>query len=298
MEMNIIPAGELKRSVLLQTLIDQADGRIVVKDINNVYHFNATFRNAGLLKKALDTLPERYTSLIEKERELILDIYEKIFDHQSFTGRSGTFYGYEGLGSIYWHMVSKLLLAVCETYYRADDTGSNAELLGRLAAHYYEVRAGIGLNKDPGVYGAFPTDPYSHTPGNKGAQQPGMTGQVKEDIIARWGELGLLVREGCIRFHPVLLRREEFLTSPQEFFYLDVSGVRKSMLLEKDTLAFTYCQLPVKYHLSEEQKIVLHFNDGKEVLLRGHNMDPLQSARVFNRSGEIVQMDVWLSPGL
>ena len=298
MEMNIIPAGELKRSILLQTLIDQADGRIVVKDINDVYHFNASFRNAGLLQKALDTLPETYTSLIEKERELILDIYEKIFDHQSFTGRSGTFYGYEGLGSIYWHMVSKLLLAVCETYYRAGDTGSNAELLGRLAAHYYEVRAGIGLNKDPGVYGAFPTDPYSHTPGNKGAQQPGMTGQVKEDIIARWGELGLLVREGCIRFHPVLLRREEFLTSPQEFFYQDVSGVQKSMLLEKDTLAFTYCQLPVKYHLSEEQKIVLHFHDGKEVLLRGHNMDPLHSARVFNRSGEIVQMDVWLSPGL
>jgi hypothetical protein len=125
-----------------------------------------------------------------------------------------------------------------------------------------------------------------------------MTGQVKEDIIARWGELGLLVREGCIRFHPVLLRKEEFLTSPQEFFYLDVSGVRKSMLLEKDTLAFTYCQLPVKYHLSEEQKIVLHFNDGKEVLLGGNNMDPLHSARVFNRSGEIVQMDVWLSPDL
>ena len=70
------------------------------------------------------------------------------------------------------------------------------------------------------------------------------------------------------------------------------------MLLEKETLAFTYCQLPVKYHLSEEQKIVLHFHDGKEVLLRGHNMDPLHSAGIFNRSREIIQMDVWLSPGL
>ena len=49
----------------------------------------------------------------------ILDIYEEMFDHQSFTGRSGTFYGYEGLGSIYWHMVSKLLLVVEECFFKA-----------------------------------------------------------------------------------------------------------------------------------------------------------------------------------
>ncbi len=298
LEMNIIPEGEVNRSVLLQTLIDHSDGRIVGKDINNIYHFNTAFRNAGILRRALDKLPEKYFALVDKERDLILDIYEKIFDHQSFTGRSGTFYGYEGLGSIYWHMVSKLLLAVCETYYRAAEDGSKPELLGRLAAHYYEVRAGIGLNKGPDVYGAFPTDPYSHTPGNRGAQQPGMTGQVKEDIIARWGELGVLVREGCISFNPILLRREEFLSSPQEFFYLDVSGVRKSMHLEKDTLAFTYCQLPIKYHLSEEQKIVLHFHNGEERELIGHTMDPEQSALVSSRSGELSQIDVWLLPGL
>jgi len=295
---NIIPVEEQNRSVLLQTLIDQSDARILVKDINNVCHFNSDFRNAGILRNALDKLPEKYSALVEKERGLILDIYEKIFDHQSFTGRSGTFYGYEGLGSIYWHMVSKLLLAVCETYYRAAEDGNSPELLGRLAAHYYEIRAGIGLNKDPEVYGAFPTDPYSHTPGNRGAQQPGMTGQVKEDIIARWGELGLLVRDGCISFHPILLRKEEFLSGPQEFAYLDVSGVRKSMLLEKDTLAFTYCQLPVKYHLSGEQRIVLHFHDGREEQQNGHTIDPVHSAMVFNRSGELTHMDVWLSPGL
>jgi len=298
MDKNIVPVEELNRSVLLQMLTDQSDGRILVKDINNVCHFNAAFRNAGILRKALDKLPEKYSSLVEKERDLILEIYEKIFDHQSFTGRSGTFYGYEGLGSIYWHMVSKLLLAVCETYYRAAEAGSKPELLGRLAAHYYEVRAGIGLNKDPDVYGAFPTDPYSHTPRNRGAQQPGMTGQVKEDIIARWGELGLLVRDGCISFNPILLRKEEFLTAPQEFVYLDVSGVRKSMLLEKDTLAFTYCQLPVKYHLSGEQRIVLHFHDGSEEQLKAHTIDPAHSAMVFNRSGKLTHMDVWLSPGL
>jgi hypothetical protein len=70
------------------------------------------------------------------------------------------------------------------------------------------------------------------------------------------------------------------------------------MLLEKDTLGFTYCQLPVKYHLSGEQRIVLHFHDGSEEQLKGHTIDPAHSAMVFNRSGELTHMDVWLSPGL
>ena len=54
---------------------------------------------------------------------------------------------------------------------------------------------GIGAHKSPVNYGAFPSDPYSHTPAGKGAQQPGMTGQVKEDILSRFGELGLRVKE-------------------------------------------------------------------------------------------------------
>jgi hypothetical protein len=298
MEKNIIPAEEVHRSELIKTLLKQSDNRIVVEDVNGRYHFHTSFKNAGFLQRAIDALPKEYSPLVKKENELILGIYEKVFDHQSFTGRSGTFYGYEGLGSIYWHMVSKLLLAVCETYYRAVEQGASQEMLGRLAAHYYEIRKGIGLNKDPEVYGAFPTDPYSHTPGNRGAQQPGMTGQVKEDIISRWGELGLMIREGTIEFNPGLLRRSEFLSRAREFDFLDVNGVKQKMILEKSSLAFTYCQVPVKYHLSEEQKIMLHFSNGSELQMKGNAIDPLRSAMIFNRSGEIVQVEVWLSPGL
>ena len=32
-----------------------------------------------------------------------------------------------------------------------------------------------------------------------------MTGQVKEEILARWGELGLRLEQGWVRFDPVLL---------------------------------------------------------------------------------------------
>jgi len=256
------------------------------------------FQKCRSSEQALDALPEEYGPLVEKERDLLLEIYERQFDHQSFTGRSGTFYGYEGLGSIYWHMVSKLLLVVCETYYRADETGASPGILGRLAAHYYEIRAGIGLNKGPDVYGAFPTDPYSHTPGNRGAQQPGMTGQVKEDIIARWGELGIMVRQGAIRFHPILLRREEFLSEASEFVCLDVHGERNNICLEKGSLGFTYCQVPVIYHLSEESKMALHYRDNMVKQIPGLALDQELSARIFDRSGTFVRIEVWLSPGL
>jgi hypothetical protein len=298
MDKNIISADQLNRSELLKSLLQRNDRRILVKDVNKVCHFHADFRNAGILNMALDALPEEYDQELEKDRDLILNIYEEVFDHQSFTGRSGTFYGYEGLGSIYWHMVSKLLLAVNETYFRAADGGATPELLGRLAEHYYEIKAGIGLNKAPDVYGAFPTDPYSHTPGNRGAQQPGMTGQVKEDIIARWGELGIRIEKGRIRFHPILLRREEFLSKACKINFVDVNGASKTMSLEKGTLAFTYCQVPVKYHLSEEQKILLHHNDGTEQLIMGDTIDPEPSSGIFTRCGKILQVDVWLSPGL
>jgi len=202
------------------------------------------------------------------------------------------------LGSIYWHMVSKLLLAVCDIYYIADSEPHNKEILGRLVEHYYAIRAGIGLNKDPDVYGAFPTDPYSHSPGNKGAQQPGMTGQVKEDILARWGELGILAREGSIVFHPILLRRQEFLSKADQFICYDLEDSKNVIPMEKDTLAFTYCQVPVKYHLSEQRKVKLHLKDGSELKIAGDTIDPLNSNKIFRRTGEITLIQVWLTPEL
>lgn len=137
----------------------------------------------------------------------LADAYERLLRHREFTGRSGTMFGYEGLGCIYWHMVAKLLLAVQEQVFAASDLA--APELPALVAHYRRVRDGLGYRKTAAEYGAFPADPYSHTPGEGGAQQPGMTGQVKEEILTRWGELGLRFERGRVRFDPVLLDRAE-----------------------------------------------------------------------------------------
>jgi hypothetical protein len=123
-------------------------------------------------------------------------------------------FGFEGLGCIYWHMVSKLLLAVQENFFDALERGDNLATCQRLGKLYYRVRQGLGFNKSPSEYGAFPADPYSHTPKHAGAQQPGMTGSVKEEILSRFGELGIRVSNGQAHFEPALLRTREFMPSP------------------------------------------------------------------------------------
>ena len=69
-------------------------------------------------------------------------------------------------------------------------------------------RALLGFNKTAEAFGAFPRDPYSHA----GAQQPGMTGSVKEEILTRLGELGVEVKAGRLPFEPTLLAASEPLT--------------------------------------------------------------------------------------
>jgi hypothetical protein len=289
---NNIPAAKVKSSKLLQRLLKDDNKQIVEQDIEGNYHFNGTFNNAESLKKALSQLPEKYESLADSETKKLLDIFEGIFDHKSFTGRSGTFFGYEGLGSIYWHMVSKLVLSIQETCLRAINNGVDDITVGKLLDHYYEASEGIGVHKSPELYGAFPTDPYSHTPANKGAQQPGMTGQVKEDILSRFGELGVFVSEGKLMFNPCLLRKEEFLKEPKTFRYIDIDKKEQKIEVAKESLCFTYCQIPIIYKLSEKENLKVVFHTGPALEFSQLHIDSETSKKVFERTGEISQIIV------
>ena len=298
LEKNTIPATFVESSELLQSMIRDGYKEIVTYDSSGHVHFNGVFRNARLLRTALENLNgSPYANLIQKEKRALLDVYEEMFDHQSFTGRSGTFYKYEGLGSIYWHMVSKLQLAVAENFKQAIDSNEDQTILKRLVSHYYDIREGIGVHKSPELYGAFPTDPYSHTPEFSGVQQPGMTGQVKEDILTRYMELGVNVVKGALHFSGDLIKNSEFLAAPETFSYYDVVGQKKQIVIKENCLAFTLCQVPVIYHRSDESFIELTLDDNSKISSKDLHLDQKTSDLIYNRTGDIREIHVYLTPG-
>ena len=287
-EKNNIPKEAISKSELLSALVANNNTQIIEKDCFGEYHFNGNFKNAADLEKALASLAKTsFATQAEKDKKQVLQAFEDVFNHKSFTGRSGTFYGYEGLGSIYWHMVSKLQLAVQECCLKAVEENESAEVIGRLLEHYYEINEGIGVHKSPALYGAFPTDPYSHTPAGKGAQQPGMTGQVKEDILSRFGELGVFVKNGNLYFNPCLLRKDEFLAETKIFNYVDLNFNPKAIEIESNSLCFTYCQIPVIYKISNQKSIEVVYNDTTNKKFVSLILDDKTSKQVFERTNEI-----------
>ncbi len=295
LEKNTIPRDSIDKSRLLQQLVADNNCRIINKDVVGNFHFNGNFKNAGDLKNELENLMStKYRQLVEEDKNIILSIFENVFDHKSFTGRSGTFFAYEGLGSIYWHMVSKLHLSVQEAVIKAFNNQEDNAIIARLLSHYYAIGEGIGIHKSPELYGAFPTDPYSHTPLHRGAQQPGMTGQVKEDILVRIGELGVFLREGKIFFNPCLLKKAAFLSAKSSFEYINIRQEIKKIELEPGSLCFTFCQIPVIYKIAEKDGIELQYNNGLSKKLEGLALDTPTSHQVFHRTGDIEMITVSL----
>lgn len=284
LEKNRLTEDQVLRHVVLKAEIEKGQCRIIERDIHGAYHFNGQFRNADEVRDALVAVGE-YT---EKEIDSVCVLFSELFNHHAFTGRSGTFYKYEGLGCIYWHMVSKLVLSTLECFRDAVAHEGNGSQAQQLADYFHEIKRGIGADKTPEAYGAFPTDAYSHTPGFAGVQQPGMTGQVKEDILSRFGELGVTVEEGEITFEPLLLSKGEFLTSSRDW-----QLPNELITIEAGQLGFTLAAVPVIYTLNYEKGIFVHFKNGDTFKFENTNRLSREiSERVFMRSGDISRIVV------
>ncbi|MEM9410381.1 MAG: hypothetical protein AAGA30_04665, partial [Planctomycetota bacterium] len=295
MEKNHIPSGLVNQSALLKALLSDGDESIVRKDVHGNCHFNGTFRNGEDVKRAVEKLRHdaRYEESFEGAAEHLSSIFENMFCHHQFTGRSGTFFAYEGLGSIYWHMVSKLQLAVAEIYLEAEDSGVSEEKLQELKNHYCDIRRGIGAEKSPADYGAFPTDPYSHTPEHAGAQQPGMTGQVKEDVISRFLELGLRIDKGCLRFSPTLFDVSEMLDSPQSIALLNPdSGQLESAEVAKGEFAYSLCGIPITYVQAEYSYLKVTDSHGNEETLDEMTLSFELTQQMFARDSSIRKIEI------
>ncbi len=294
LDRNRVPEAAIAQAPILAELLATGDRSVVVRDASGQIRFAETFRNAHDLSAALDRLAAdpTWAPAVARDRRPLGDVFEQVFHHHSFTGRSGRMYGYEGLGSIYWHMVAKLLLAVQELVFRAVDEAAPDAVLQALTQHYRRIRAGLGFSKTAAEYGAFPFDPYSHTPRHAGAQQPGMTGQVKEEILTRMGELGVRFRAGRFVFSPALLHAHERLAESGPLRVLGHDGVWRTVDVPAGGYAFTLAQVPIVVHAGGAATLQVRFADGTTVEQPGLELDAATTARWFARRGEVVSIGI------
>ncbi len=286
LEKNTLASDFVSQSKLVQKLIEAGDASVVKQDIQGAVHFQGDIRNSECLKTCLEDLPSEFQNLVAEYGNELVEHFVAIFDHSRFTGRSGTFFAYEGLGSIYWHMVSKLLLAATENFWWAVEKGASQSTLDTLAQHCSEIRDGIAVEKSPEVYGAFPTDPYSHTPKQAGAQQPGMTGQVKEDLLARFLELGVHFNAGQVRFDSQLLDQKEYLESEISFGKAHIP---------EGCLGFTLCGVQVLYRKSDSDQLIVKLQSGEETVRTETRLTKEECIALFRRDQTIQQIEVSFS---
>ena len=294
LEKNFIPKEKVESSRLLTTLMSDGNTDIIHRDIHGDYHFNGTLTNIREFQVGLRALDTSYHAMMMSEEVDLLDLYESVFHHKQFTGRSGSFFAYEGIGSIYWHMVSKLRYAVQEIYHLASKEHGNSNTTSAILAFYRMICDGIGVHKSPRDYGAFPTDPYSHTPLSRGAQQPGMTGQVKEDVICRMRELGVFYDHGTIQFVPNMVSRTDFLHHKRTIEFESIRGELQHISLDEGTLFFSICQTPIRYALADTTEVTIYWSNGNVQSSATLLLPPIVSSSILARTGDITLIHVAL----
>ncbi|MFO7701193.1 MAG: hypothetical protein R6W79_11390, partial [Acidimicrobiia bacterium] len=290
LDRNIVPMDDVQGNPLLLRLLTNGGGGIVVRDLDGHVRFDAELPTRDALGARLEVLAgdPAYSDLVREHGSSTVAVYGRVFGHHAYTGRSGSMYAYEGIGSIYWHMVAKLLVAIQGVAIRRSAAGDHPDSVQRLIDGYWRVRAGLGYNKQPADHGAIPLDPYSHTPRHAGAQQPGMTGLVKEEILVRPAELGVIIDRGEIHFDAMFLRTSELLTHECEWSTFDPSCTWDTTEIPAGSLAMTLCQVPIIITKAEGAPwIEIDLVEGDTVRVPGASLGQEWSSKVFDRSGQI-----------
>ena len=128
LDRNVIPESLLGANAWIGRELSAQQVGIIERDAEGGVHFHGDLRNANDLAAALRRRPD----ISAGDATAIGDVYEAVFRHRRFTGRSGSMFKYEGLGCIYWHMVSKLLLATAEVIDGAMASGADEHTLNGL----------------------------------------------------------------------------------------------------------------------------------------------------------------------
>ncbi len=236
---------------------------VVIKDVDGKLHFSPEINCEQELKNRLENVSEPIKSALLEE-------YENQFSHKKFNGRSEVMYKFEGIGCVYWHQNAKFLLAILETAQKAKEKGEDITEIYKL---YNDLLQGFIYRKSPEECSAIPIEPYSHTSFSGKSEQPGMTGQVKESVLMRRGELGIKVKNGEISFEPEFVREDEFGDSD---------------------ITFTVCSIPVKYVKSDKKQMIIKLNDDTTITQDVFTIDANLSYDIFARNSNISAIELYI----
>ncbi len=100
-----------------------------------------------------------------------------------------------------------------------------------------------------------------------------MTGQVKEEMLTRLGELGVRVRNGQILLSPGLLPLSEVVPA-----------------------TFTMCSVPMTIGRGEADGVDVVRADGTDMARDSLELTPGESADLFTRSGTIARVEWTIGP--
>ena len=153
----------------------------------------------------------------------------------------------------------------------------------------------MGPKKSAADWGAIPTDPYSHSPSHSGAQQPGMTGFAKEEVLARPFELGLRVDAGVISLDPTLVHPGEMDREERIVRFRNVSGVIEDVELPADSFILSCCQIPIVVKRGKDETTTISFSDGTVVPSEGLTVDVRTSGEIFRRTGLVQKVEFTIS---
>ncbi|MFI3174063.1 MAG: hypothetical protein R3Y53_02535 [Bacillota bacterium] len=249
---------------ILSGVSEEIDG-ITEKDCTGALHFHSALVTSQLLEERCKEL-----KVNEDVKAKLLLEYDKLFAHKEFTGRSQVMYKFEGIGCVYWHQNAKLALAVLETVQATRQASKDAT---KVYEAYKKLMSGFIYRKTPVECNAIPVEPYSHSSFSGQSEQAGMTGQVKESVIMRRGELGIFVKNGEIHFDKWFIPESEF-------------G-------ENGEFSATLYALPTRFQKIKGlgiDEIVLHFTDGSTESFTANKISAEISQKIFYRSDELKEL--------
>ena len=76
--------------------------------------------------------------------------------------------------------------------------------------------------------------------------------------------------------------------------FVDVFSKPQQLLLEKNSLCFTCCQVPVIYTIADDEAVEIMYSDGKKKTFNAMNLDKETSKKIFERTGEVFQVRVFV----